>query len=213
MLKLGNIFILGDSYSTFKDYIPDGYDFWYSNGEKKETDVIDVSQTWWWQLLSEADSKLVRNSSWSGTTICNTCRPNFDISSSFVNRFEKLVSEGFFVQNNIDTFFIFGGTNDSWIDSPIGKLIFEGWKEEDLLCVLPAISYLFYRIKTILPNARIICIINTDLKEVITNGMKKVADCFGIEYLQLEKISKQNGHPDIKGMKQIKEQVLRCFDI
>ena len=208
MINLGNVFILGDSYSTFKDYIPNGFDSWYSNIKKKETDVTDVQHTWWWQLMNETDSNLVRNNSWSGTTICNTCRQNFDIGSSFVNRFEKLVSEGFFKQNNIDTVFVFGGTNDSWIDSPIGELMYEGWTEQDLLCVLPAISYLFYKIKSAIPNARIISIVNTDLKEIIADGIKKAAKYFGIEYLQLENISKQYGHPDIEGMKQIKDQIL-----
>ena len=208
MINLGNVFILGDSYSTFKDYIPNGFDSWYSNIKKEATDVTDVQQTWWWQFVNETGSNLVLNNSWSGTTICNTCRPNLDISSSFVNRFEKLVSDGFFEQNEIDTFFVFGATNDSWIDSPIGELMYEGWEEQDLLCVLPAISCLFYRIKSVIPNARIISIINTDLKEVIADGIKKAADYFGIEYLQLENISKQSGHPDIEGMKQIKDQIL-----
>lgn len=208
MINLGNAFILGDSYSTFKDYIPKGFSFWYSNVEKEETDVIDVSQTWWWQLINSTDSQLVRNCSWSGSTICNTCRPTFDVSTSFINRFEKLVNEGFFEQNEINTFFVFGGTNDSWINSPVGELVVEGWNDEQLLCVLPAVSYLFYRIKTVIPNARVINLINTNLKEVIVEGIKKSAEHFGVEYLQLENISKQNGHPDIKGMVQIKNQII-----
>ena len=43
--------------------------------------------------------------------------------------------------------------------------------------------------------------------------MKKAADYFGIKYIQLRNISKQEGHPDVKGMSQIKEQVaeyLKC---
>lgn len=213
MISLGNVLILGDSYSTFTGYIPNGFGSWYSNIKRKETDVTDVQHTWWWQLVNETDSKLVHNNSWSGTTICNTCRQKFDIRSSFVNRFEKLVHEGFFEQNNIDTVFVFGSTNDSWIDSPIGELMYEGWTEQDLLCVLPAISYLFYRIKSAIPNARIIGIVNTGLKEVIADGIKKAADYFGIEYLQLENISKQYGHPDIEGMKQIKDQILRYISM
>ena len=86
--------------------------------------------------------------------------------------------------------------------------MFEGWTDKELLCVLPAISYLFYRIKTVIPNARVINLINTDLKEVIVEGIKKSAEHFGVEYLQFENISKQNGHPDIKGMAQIKSQII-----
>ena len=208
MIKLGNVFILGDSYSSFCGYIPENYDFWYPNKNEEQTDVEKVEQTWWWQLLETTDSNLVRNSSWSGTTICNTCRPTLDIQTSFVSRFEKLVNDGFFEEKNIDTFFVFGGTNDSCIDSPIGELMFEDWQQDDLLYVLPAVSYLFSRIKEVLPRAKIINIINTDLKEVLSDGMKKATEYFDIEYIQLENISKQHGHPNIKGMSQICNQIL-----
>ena len=208
MIKLGNVLILGDSYSTFKDYIPENYDFWYPNKNEGLTDVTKVEETWWWQLMECTKSNLLRNSSWSGTTICNTCRPELDVQTSFINRLDKLVNDGFFEQNNIDTVFVFGGTNDSWIDSPLGELIFEGWQEEDLLCVLPSVSYLFFRIKNVLPKARIISIINTDLKETIVDSIKNASEYFDIECLKLENISKQSGHPDIKGMAQIKEQIL-----
>ena len=71
---------------------------------------------------------------------------------------------------------------------------------------------MFYKIKNIIPKARIITIINTDLKDVITEGIKKAAEYFEVEYLQLENISKQSGHPDIKGMKQIKDQIFEFFN-
>lgn len=118
-----NIFILGDSYSTFKGYIPDGYLSWYTEGKSGATDVVSVTQTWWWQLINSTDSHLVRNDSWSGTTICNTCRPTLDVSTFFINRFEKLVKDDFFEQKEIDAVLIFGGTNDCWIDAPKWGLI------------------------------------------------------------------------------------------
>ncbi|MBQ8588463.1 MAG: hypothetical protein IJ454_03635, partial [Clostridia bacterium] len=79
---LGNVFILGDSYSTFQGYIPEGYAHYYgeegpnyleSNPEMKLTanDVCDVAHTWWYDLVKE-NGTLLRNCSWSGTTICNT---------------------------------------------------------------------------------------------------------------------------------------------
>ena len=212
MINLGNVLILGDSYSSFQNYIPNNYGFWYPNEDASKTDVSHVSQTWWWQLLDDTKSNLILNDSWSGTTICNTCRPTLDIKTSFVNRFEKLANNCFFENNDINTVFIFGGTNDSWIDSPVGDSMFSDWKEGDLLFVLPAVSYLFYKIKNIIPKARIITIINTDLKDVITEGIKKAAEYFEVEYLQLENISKQSGHPDIKGMKQIKDQIFEFLN-
>ena len=43
-----------------------------------------------------------------------------------------MIKDDFFRKNNIDTVFIFGGTNDSWLDeTPKGELRFSDWKEED----------------------------------------------------------------------------------
>ena len=46
--------ILGDSYSTFDGYIPQGNESWYfTKPVNNRTDVVDVKQTWGWQLISE----------------------------------------------------------------------------------------------------------------------------------------------------------------
>ena len=36
MKSIGNVFVLGDSYSTFKGYIPEGYATYYGDKEEKE---------------------------------------------------------------------------------------------------------------------------------------------------------------------------------
>ena len=72
MVNLGNVFILGDSYSTFEGYIPEGFGAYYAPVPKTDTDVNKVEQTWWMQVLNNSESKLIRNCSWTGTTICNT---------------------------------------------------------------------------------------------------------------------------------------------
>jgi len=67
--------ILGDSYSTFKGYIPDSYACWYDTTpltdkiQAKKTDVNDVKQTWWWQLINDGGYILGVNDSYSGATI------------------------------------------------------------------------------------------------------------------------------------------------
>ena len=61
---LGNVFILGDSYSTFEGYIPDGYVAYYkedgpqyieefSEMKSYERDVFRVEQTWWYDFVRE----------------------------------------------------------------------------------------------------------------------------------------------------------------
>ena len=217
MKNLGNIFILGDSYSTFEGHIPKEFAAYYSasgpaykchKGELDEGDVFHVNETWWYDLCNE-NGKLLRNCSWSGTTICNTGYNQSDNSKiSFIARFDKLAEEGFFDKNKIDTFFLFGGTNDSWANAPVGKMMFEGWSGEDLKSALPAFGYLVRRIKEKLPDTSVYCIINTELKEEITDAYKFACEKYGIETIELCDIDKQHGHPTILGMKQIKEQIM-----
>ena len=46
--------ILGDSYSTFENYLAcDSNEVWYFKGKQKRTDVTDVEQTWWHQLITK----------------------------------------------------------------------------------------------------------------------------------------------------------------
>ena len=212
MKNIGNVFILGDSYSTFKGHNPKGFDVWYSDAETPHTNVRKVEETWWHQMLCETECRLVRNCSYSGTTICHTGYNGSDCKEiSFVARFEKLVKNGFFKDNKIDTFFLFGGTNDSWAESPMGELKYEGWTSEELYLVLPAFCYLLGRIKEEVPSARLICIINTELKDEITEGFKTACEHYNVEYVALEDISKWAGHPNIDGMKQIKDQVIAAI--
>lgn len=209
MINLGNVFILGDSYSTFKDNIPEGFLHYYGPDRHPEIDVETVNDTWWKQLLNETSSNLVLNSSWSGTTICKTGYGNADCSDRcFIGRLDSLINEGFFIENKIDTFFVFGGTNDNWVPSPIGELKFSDWQNEEFFSFCPAVCYMLNRIKTNVPNARLICILNSDLKAEITENFKTACEHFGVEYIALKNIEKINGHPNKKGMTEIKNQIL-----
>lgn len=212
MICLGNVFVLGDSYSTFEGCIPEGYNTWYYKKIQNPTDVDDVRQTWWKQLLESTDSNLVRNSSFSGTTICNTGYHGDCSDTSFIGRFDKLVQAGYFEENPVDTLFVFGGTNDSWADAPLGELLYADWSKEALFSVLPAVCYLMHRLKSTLPQTRILFVINTGLKPEIANGIKTACAMFGLENIELKDIAKQDGHPNQEGMTQIKEQILAYLD-
>ena len=97
MAKLGNVLLLGDSYTTFKGYIPEGNAAYYSTSEKSITDAVQVEQTWWHQVISKTESNLVLNESWSGSTVCNTGYNAADFTHvSFMTRLTKLIDGGFF---------------------------------------------------------------------------------------------------------------------
>lgn len=208
-----NTIIFGDSYSTFENFVPDGYAVYYSEKGRPETDVTNVGETWWHQVIAEENLNLVINDSWSGSTIGYTGYDNADCSqsSSFICRLNRLINRGFFKENNINTVFVFGGINDSWAEAPLGRMKYDNFKEDDLYCVLPAICYFFKTIKETLPQADIFCMINTDLKPEISEGMKKACEKYGITKVVLKKIDKRCGHPTIKGMQDIKTEVLNVF--
>ena len=204
-----NIIIFGDSYSTYEGYIPEGYAVYYSGHRESPPDVYSVDKTWWRLLASDTGAKIVQNNSWSGSTIGFTGYNNSDTShsSSFIYRFEKLWDEGFFNKNEIDTVLVFGGTNDSWSNAPVGEIKYGEIERAELYNVLPAIAYFAKLLKERLPSADIRFIVNTELKASITEGMKEVCAHYGVPTIVLESIDKVNGHPTELGMEQIKEQI------
>lgn len=175
-----------------------------------DRDVCNVEQTWWYNLTNECGT-LLENCSWSGTTICNTGyngRDNTEIS--FIGRVQKLLNDKYFEKNRVDTLFLFGGTNDSWADAPLGEGKKSAWSTSDLYNVLPAFSYLVNLLISEFPNAKIYCILNTELKSEITDFYKSVCEENNIDIIELSNIDKIHGHPTIKGMQQITEQILDC---
>ncbi len=208
-----NLLIFGDSYSTFKGFIPEGYLAYYSENGRPETDVTAVNQTWWYQVVNEAKLNLVLNNSWSGSTICYTGYENKDCSqtSSFIRRLQNLIDEGFFAENNIDKVFVFGGTNDSWCGAPLGEIKKDNWINDDLYNILPAIYCFFDLLKKALPNAEIYCLINTGLKKEVADSLKDAAQIYNITPIVFDKIDKQCGHPTIEGMNDIKNAVLKAL--
>ena len=61
-------------------------------------------------------------------------------------------------------------------------------------------------------DAEIVCIVNTELKPEIAEGLKTASAHYGIKAVALDNIDKLGGHPSIKGMKEIKDQVLTALD-
>ena len=222
VVDLGNVFILGDSYSTYAEYTPYGTDSaWYGTKNTQTPEVNDVSKTWWWQLLNETNSNLLVNASYSGTTICNTGYSGVlgEVkSTSFTTRLQSYIDTGYFETNKVDTFLLFGGTNDIWANStnkfPIGELKYADWTEEDLNYILPAFCYLLNQIKTGVKPTRIVVIINDDLwghDAVALNKYKEACLYYGVDVVELVDVAKTAGHPNDVGMTTVKTQILQVM--
>ena len=209
-----NTLIFGDSYSTFAGHIPQGYAAWYPDNDRYDPDVKHVTQTWWHQVMAEANLNLVLNNSWSGSTIGYTGYNNTDCSktSSFIYRLHTLIAEGFFERNTIDTVFVFGGTNDSCANAPLGEMQYENWAKDDLYSVLPAICYFFKLLRDTLPNATIYCLINTQLRPEVAAALKTASETYGATAIAFDHIDKDLGHPTAQGMLDIKNAVLSVLN-
>lgn len=199
--------ILGDSYSTFEGYLtPDTNAVWYWDKEWECTDVRTVRQTWWHQLLKETGMKLCVNNSFSGATICHTGYDKADYSDrSFCTRLPYLGSP--------DIILVFGATNDEWAHAPIGEYKWSGWTKEDLYSFRPAMAYLMEHLIDHYPNVKIYFILNDILSEDINESVLTVCSRYEVPVIRLHDIDKQCGHPNVKGMQQICEQVKAVFNI
>ena len=194
--------ILGDSYSTFKGWIPQGNAIYYP---RKNVDVQNVEECWWSLVIKAIGGKLEKNESWSGSTICYTGYKGADASrSSFVTRASRL--------GNPTLILICGATNDSWAGSPIGEYKWNDWSSQDLFAFRPAMAKMLSDIKKLYPSARVFFILNNQLKPAINDSVHKICEYYKVPCIDLRNIDKQSGHPSVKGMKAFADQVVEAIN-
>ena len=203
-----NMFIIGDSYSTYKGYIPEGYVPYYGDTMPKGWEIESVDDTWWRQVAKKCNYNILLNDSWSGSTVCNSIRPTDPVEYTFVRRIDKYIADGYFDNNTVETFFIFGETNDSWRNCPIGECKYGDFTEGDLDYALPAFCYLIERIQSQKNIKRVVAIINHLLKPEIINGIIEACEHYGVDYVKLSPIETHNDHPTKLGMAQICDQIV-----
>ncbi len=196
--------IFGDSYSTYEGYLtPDTMETWYFHNrpEPNRTDVANVTQTWWWQVIKRMGWKLEMNNSWSGATVCNTGYGDADYTHrSFMTRHDNL--------GRPDVILLFAATNDSWCGAPIGEYKYSDWKRADLYTFRPSLAWLLSHMQERYPTADIYYILNCDLKESISSSIDEICRHYGVPVIKLKGIDKTAGHPNVKGMQQIADQVV-----
>lgn len=194
--------ILGDSYSTYHGYNPEGYAPFYPDGHN---DVSSVDQTWWSLYIKAKGYELEKNNSWGGTTICGTGFFNRDVTAScFLSRVYML--------GDPDIIFVFGGTNDAWQRSPIGEYQYSGWTKKDCMTFRPALACLLDTLMKLYPEAKICSILNSELREEINESMRTICAHYNVQLIELHDVEKQNGHPSISGMQSICDQLLEVVD-
>ena len=196
--------ILGDSYSTFKGFIPAEYRCYYPKPENV-ADVLKVEDTWWHRLSADLNMRLFVNNSFSGSTVCTIVREELPKESAFVHR-AQLPFTGPQGEHS-DFIIVYGCTNDFWLRRTIGDVQYEKWTESDLEKVLPALCYVLDTIKRMNPNSRLVIVINGFLDSHLRKGMNVAGEHYGAITVEVEDIEKAKGHPNALGMQQIALQI------
>ena len=119
--------------------------------------------------------------------------------TAYVERYPEL--------GNPELIFVFGATNDSWQEIPIGTYQYENWQEEDLTYFRPAYAYLLHQLQHTYPQAQIVNLINTNLQKSYKESMETICRYYGVCNLSLGDFEKKDGHPSDKGMRSICQQL------
>lgn len=194
--------IFGDSYSTFEGYItPSTNETWYFAKGRNNNDVKHVEETWWYQVAERMAWKVDRVNAYSGSTVCCTGYGGADYTErAFITRMDNL--------GEPDVILVCAATNDSWANAPIGEYKYGNWTEKDLFTFRPAMAKLCWGLRNYYPKAKVLFILNSELKPVINESVTTICNHFDIPVLLLHDIEKQGGHPSVAGMKAIADQVV-----
>lgn len=143
--------VLGNSISTYYDYIPSGYAIFYNN-EREMKYGIQVNDTWWMQLSRVSGMTFLANSSWSGSRVAFTERNN-DISPFCSNA--RLVSLS---RNGVpDVVIIAGGTNDWGHNNvPLGE--YSTTVFNDSLTFRGAYAMMLNKLQQRYPDTKVVCL-------------------------------------------------------
>ncbi len=191
--------IIGDSISTYQDFVPKGYATFYPY---PTADVNDVNQTWWMQAINKVGGSLLINNSYSGSCVATSGSSS---SSNPVRLQELIVSN-----QHADVIVIYMGSNDANDRSGINVKTFdekyrsmidqinELCKEvEIVLCTLPK--------SNLYPTSR-----QTEFNDIIN----AIATDYSLKVINLDKVDLvphliDSAHPGTSGMTAISSQVAK----
>lgn len=146
------ISILGDSISTFNDWIPYGYNgFFPGNGL-----VHNVEETWWSIVLRDLDLELYKNGSSSGCTVTGDSLSTTDVQSGCSNlRINDLTSEK---GKKPDIIIVYMGANDLLKNAPMGANDGNTPVQEGVIVnFTDAYTLILDKLRAAYPNAKIYC--------------------------------------------------------
>lgn len=196
--------ILGDSYSAYAGAIPNGYQASY--GVNDYNGITSEEQMWYRILANRMGATVLRNSSYSGSTISNSGYNGADATAtSFLTRAAADFGSG--QERKPSTLFVLGGINDDWAGTAVGEAKYSDWTEDDLKMVAPAACKLFHDLRANNPGTDIVFILNDIISDELKTVLRDICGHYGVRCIELADIAKESSHPTVEGMAQIAAQV------
>jgi len=190
--------IIGDSISTYQNYIPSGFASFYPY---PTADVTDVNLTWWMQVINKVGGSLFVNNSYSGTCVAD--------GSSNATKNKSRLKHCIIGEQTPDVILIFMGANDCASQYVTDTAFNQGYtimlnnlKEmcpdsEIILCTLPQTKYY--------SNAN-----QAIFNKVITDHAEKfelkVVDCSTVS---IANHLVDSAHPNTEGMTVVANQMIK----
>ena len=142
--------VLGNSISTYYDYLPSGYAVYYSQ-DREKNHGFQVGDTWWMQLSRISGLTFLANASWSGSRVAaDVLNSNAPFLSN--HRVKAIGRAG-----KPDFIFIAGGTNDWNVAKvPLGEYRTSNFT--DSVSFRGAYQRLLWKLTTWYPETRVICL-------------------------------------------------------
>lgn len=191
--------IIGDSISTYQDFVPKGYATFYPY---PTADVNDVNQTWWMQAINKIGGSMFINNSYSGSCVA----AGGSSSSNNINRLKELVVSN----QHADVIIIFMGSNDCNDRSGVSASNFNTQYRE----MLEKINELCDGVEIVLctlPKSNLY----SAARQTEFNGIiNKIAKDYSLKVINLDKVDLvphlvDSAHPKTSGMTAIANQIVK----
>lgn len=217
--------IMGDSISTFKEWIPSNFAAYYphtnsSNGKS----LTEVEQTWWYRLIYDLmpDATLDRNLSYSGSFVTKLDDGNTRDEWTFPTRCS--------MYEDPDIIIIHGGTNDRGISRgsmvPLGSFDYSTPTDDlDIRAFRSAYIKTIEQLQANYPGVQIVCLINSVLYventedesknyKLLGDSIQEIADHYGLPVVSLKGVgygTLDGLHPDPDGSLVIANKVFQLL--
>ena len=197
--------ILGDSGSTYRYYIPDGYPYFYPY---PTSDFGDVNQTWWMRVVNDLGMKLLKNNSCSGSCVSEGTGSTSTVTDG---RLKHLIDG----TTTPDIVIIFMGANDC------------GSANVKLETFKNSYKVMIEKVQALCPNAELyimtlptLGMYEDDQKELYNEVIREYVEEYKLNLVELTHIytketysnySLDAGHPNKAGMIKISDTVIEAM--